>query len=147
MDDYTATISEMMSFDDAYFMTFGADLYNILEHCFLDPIPTVVYEFLNQNKKTENDFGLEELIPTITNDGDENITTIEEQEEELHYISSVEWFVFPHNPAEELYDVLVTKMGGHIILPQNKGNLKKYVLTREEFLAKAYRGNPDDLNN
>jgi hypothetical protein len=129
IDEYVATISEMMSFPEELSMTFGADLYHLLEHCFIDPIPQSVYEFLNTNKKNGNDTE----IATIDLDA-------------TKYISTVEWFVFPHNPAAAIYDLLVIQMGGHIVLPQKQGNLKKYVLTRDEFLAKAYRGDPNDIN-
>jgi hypothetical protein len=108
-----ATIHAMINYAPQHFLTFGADLYNILEHCFLEPVPVEVYK---------------KLLP----DDQEQLLDLENNNPPT--ISRVEWLVFRGNPAELLYDKLVVKMGGHIIPPQRAGQLKKYVLTKEEFM-------------
>lgn len=122
-DDCLATITEMMSYSDKYSLIFGMDLYYLLEHCFTEPIPEAVYVKLKSPPEEE--------------------TTVLTENLEIPTISRVEWLVFRDNPAEELYDMLVIKMGGTIILPTRSGQLKKYVINKNDFMEKAYRGNKE----
>jgi hypothetical protein len=118
-DQWMGVIVEMMSYNPSHFLTFGIDLYNLLERCFTTPISEKVFRKLNPDALSTDP------IPTL---------------------SRVEWYAFWDNPSLKEYDQLVKKMGGVIIVPEKRNQLKKYIITKKAFLTAAYRGDPNDIN-